>query len=62
MRRYLETRRIVIPASIEQALLREYGQPWLDDEGHLNEYTEQDIVEQLRKLVDQNAIKPEPIL
>jgi len=30
-------------------LLEQYGNLWTDDEGHLHDYTEQDICEQLRK-------------
>jgi hypothetical protein len=41
--------RISIPAELKKELLEQYGNPAIDDEGHLRDYTEQDICEQLRK-------------
>jgi DNA polymerase/3'-5' exonuclease PolX len=41
--------RISIPAELEKELLDRYGIFATDDEGHIFEYTEQDIYEQLRK-------------
>lgn len=38
-----------IPAELKEELLEQYGNPVIDDEGHLRDYTEQDISEQLRK-------------
>jgi hypothetical protein len=38
-----------IPAELKEELLEQYGNPVIDDEGHLRDYTEQDICEQLRK-------------
>jgi hypothetical protein len=38
-----------IPAELKKDLLEKYGNLWTDDEGHLHDYTEQDICEQLRK-------------
>jgi len=60
LRRYLQGQRLIVPKSVEQDILLEYGQPWFDDEGHLHEYTEQDLAEQLRKIIDQNVVRPEP--
>jgi hypothetical protein len=40
-----------IPAELKKELLEQYGNLWTDDEGHLNDYTEQDICEQLRKIL-----------
>ncbi len=45
----LEDLRVRIPADLEKELLDEYGQSAADDRGHVFEYTEQDISEQLRK-------------
>jgi hypothetical protein len=45
----LENLRVRIPAELEKELLDEYGNLATDDEGHVFEYTEQDICEQLRK-------------
>ena len=38
-----------IPAELKEELLEQYGNPVTDDDGHLRDYTEQDICEQLRK-------------
>ena len=38
-----------IPAELKEELLEQYGNPVIDDDGHLRDYTEQDICEQLRK-------------
>ena len=45
----LEDLRVRIPAELEKELLDEYGDLATDDAGHVIEYTEQDIYEQLRK-------------
>ena len=45
----LENLRARVPAEMEKELLDEYGNQVTDDEGHVFEYTEQDICEQLRK-------------
>ena len=49
LRTILDTLRVRIPAELEKELLDEYGNLVTDDEGHVFEYTEQDIYEQLRK-------------
>jgi len=49
LKEILENMRISIPKTLEQELLIEYGNYVTDDEGHVFEYTEQDILEQLRK-------------
>lgn len=41
--------RISVPPEMEKELLAQYGNMFVDDEGHLHDYTEQDIYEQLRK-------------
>lgn len=45
----LENLRVRVPAELEKELLDEYVSLVTDDEGHVFEYTEQDICEQLRK-------------
>jgi hypothetical protein len=45
----LEDLRVRIPAELEKELLDEYGNLATDGAGHVIEYTEQDIYEQLRK-------------
>ncbi len=49
LRTILENWRVSVPAELEKELLDEYGNLVTDDEGHVFEYTEQDICEQLRK-------------
>jgi len=49
LRTILENLRVRVPAGLEKELLDEYGRLVTDDEGHVFEYTEQDICEQLRK-------------
>lgn len=49
LRTILENLRVRVPADLEKELLDEYGNLVTDDEGHVFEYTEQDIYEQVRK-------------
>lgn len=49
LRAILQNFRVRVPAEVEKDLLEVYGNPVIDDEGHVREYTEQDISEQLRK-------------
>lgn len=49
LRSLLENMWISIPESLEKELLSDYGHPVMDDEGHMREYTKQDIYEQVRK-------------
>ncbi len=51
LEKYLDARRIVISDALKQELLDEYGSSVMDDEGHVFEYTEQDIYEQIRKII-----------
>ena len=46
---YQNNTRKEIPDTVKKELLLELGQPFIDNEGHLNEYSEQDIFEQVRK-------------
>ncbi len=45
----LNNLRVSIPKGMEKELLDQYGKLVTDDEGHIFEFTEQDIYEQLRK-------------
>ncbi len=49
LRTILANFRVSVPAEVEKELLDQYGHTVTDDEGHVREYTEQDIYEQLRK-------------
>jgi hypothetical protein len=40
---------VEVSPEMEKKLFAEYGGPVTDDEGHVFEYTEQDLCEQLRK-------------
>ena len=51
LKRIQEDLRITISADLEKELLDQYGRPVRDDDGHIFEYTEQDIYEQIRKLI-----------
>lgn len=42
------TRQTISDTTAEELLLK-LGKPFVDDEGHVNEYSEQDIFEQVRK-------------
>ena len=46
---YQNNTRKKIPDTVKKELLLELGQPFIDDEGHVNEYSEQDIFEHVRK-------------
>lgn len=47
----LQIWRIQIPAELEKELLEKYGHIVATEDGRLLEYSEQDICEQLRKIV-----------
>ena len=49
LRQIQENMRVSIPAGLEKELLNQYGNFATDNEGHVFEYSEQDIYEQLRK-------------
>lgn len=47
----LENLRVSIPSIREKKLLEEYGKIFIDEQGYPHDFTEQDIYEQIRKLV-----------
>ena len=49
LNKILQDWRVSIPSELGNELLHEYGNFAIDDEGHVFEYTEQDIYEQLRE-------------
>lgn len=49
----LQSMRISIPAELEKELLTQYASCATDEAGHVVDYTEQDIYEQLRKILRQ---------
>ena len=51
LKSYQEDMRVSIPETLEKELLKDYGHLAVDDEGHVHDYTEQDICEQLRKRI-----------
>ena len=46
---YQNNARKTIPDTVAEELLNKLGQPPIDEEGHVREYSEQDIYEQVRK-------------
>ncbi|WP_041720511.1 hypothetical protein [Alkaliphilus metalliredigens] len=51
LKTYLKNHRISMSDSLKEDLLNDYGSSVVDDQGRLREYTEQDICEQIRKIV-----------
>ena len=51
LKAYQESMRISISEDLEKELLDKYRQLAVDDEGHVHDYTEQDLCEQLRKIL-----------
>jgi hypothetical protein len=51
LREYQENMRVFIPDNLAKELLERYGTYATDEEGHVFEYTEQDIYEQIRKIL-----------
>ncbi len=51
LKEYQEDMRIYIPEELQKKILDIYGTLEPDENGHLCEFTEQDIYEQLRKII-----------
>lgn len=51
LNRILRNLRVYIPADVKRTLLDTYGSSAVDDDGPIHQYTEQDICEQLRKIL-----------
>ena len=51
LKEYQESMRVNISTELSKELQAKYGSMGTDEEGHFYEYTEQDIYEQLRKLI-----------
>ncbi|MBF9019022.1 MULTISPECIES: hypothetical protein [unclassified Oceanispirochaeta] len=51
LKEYQLSTRQEIPETIKKDLLLQLGKPFMDDDGHVREYSEQDIYEQVRKAV-----------
>ena len=47
----LRNHKVKIPAELKNDLLKNYGNLIEDEKGHFFEYSEQDICEQLRKII-----------
>ena len=50
LEKYQNNIRKRIPDTVAKELLFKLGQPFIDDEGCVREYSEQDIFEQVRKI------------
>ena len=48
---YQKKMRVSIPDTLTNELLDKLEHPAIDDEGHVHEYSEQDIYEQVRKSI-----------
>ena len=51
MRKILAGMRVTVPVEVEKEMLVLYTSHIIDDEGHEIQYTEQDVYEQLRKIL-----------
>jgi hypothetical protein len=51
LNKLLRNHRTQIPSELKNQLLEDYGNLVEDEEGHFFEYSEQDICEQLRKIL-----------
>ena len=51
LKEYQENMRVYIPDELAKELIDTYETVEVDDEGHFYEFTEQDIYEQLRKII-----------
>ena len=51
LKEYQENMRVYILDELAKELIDTYGTVEADDEGHFHEFTEQDIYEQLRKII-----------
>lgn len=51
---YLKYRNITISEEFADELLERFGKQFMDDAGHIMEYSEQDISEQLRKSIQKH--------
>ena len=55
LERYQENMKVSIPDYLKSELLDKFGSTITDAEGHVFEYSEQDIHEQVRKIIQQHA-------
>lgn len=51
LEKYQKNMKVTLPDNLMNELLAEYGSTVTDEEGHIFEYTEQDIHEQIRKVI-----------
>lgn len=54
LEKYQYNTRRAKPDPLTEELLLQFRKPFLDDEGHMNEYSEQDIYEKVRKAVQRH--------
>ena len=54
LEKYQNNTRKKIPDTVKKELLLGLGRPFIDEEGHVREYSEQDIFEQVRKAVQRH--------
>lgn len=59
LNKVLRNRRVQVPSELKKELLEQYGNTVITEDGRIIEYSEQDVCEQLRKIVrsHENAAK-----
>jgi hypothetical protein len=59
LNKVLRNRRVQVPSELKKELLEQYGNTAITEDGRIIEYSEQDVCEQLRKIVrsHENAAK-----
>lgn len=51
LQEYVKSRKIILAEKFQNEILQRFGTLFTDDEGHKMEYFEQDVAEQLRKII-----------
>ena len=51
LQEYTQPRQIKLPEALKNKILEKFGRRFTDDERHESEFSEQDVAEQLRKII-----------
>jgi hypothetical protein len=57
----LRNRRVQVPSELKKELLEQYGNTAITEDGRIIEYSEQDVCEQLRKIVRSHENAPKEV-
>jgi len=57
----LRNRRVQVPSELKKELLEQYGNTVITEDGRIIEYSEQDVCEQLRKIVRSHENAPKEV-